>query len=156
MKFYSETLKKLFDSEEELLKEEKKAEESAREEQERKNQISINKKAAATKVEIATEEYDKAADAYEKKKKEALKILDSAEDEAAKIFDKANAEAQKILNEADKSLKEARINKLNAISEFNREYGPYKTVLTKENAEKEYNRFIDDIDTWINKLYRFF
>lgn len=152
MKFYSETLKKLFDSETELVKAEERATKLQQEEQDRKNKVSAEKKIAATKVQLATEAYDNATDAFEKKKKEILKDLDDAEAKAAEIINAANDKADAALKEATEELNKARIAKRDAITEFNKSYGPYKTVLTKEAAEKEYNRIAQDINTF----FRFF
>ena len=156
MKFYSETLKKLFDSEADLVAAESRDAELKAEEQEKKNKISAEKKIAATKVQLAAEAYEEALDRYNEEKKKALKILDDAETEAAKVLNKANEEAEKILKDAEEKLSKSKSDKFNAVAEFNKSYGPYKTVLTKEAAEKEYNRFISDIDNWLNKLNRFF
>lgn len=156
MKFYSETLKKLFDSEDALIEAENRASQLEQEEQERKNKVSAEKKIAATKVQIATEAYETAADAFEKKKKEILKNLDDAEAEAAKIINAANDKADEELKTATEELNKARSAKLEAISEFNNSYGPYKTAITKESAEKEYNRIAEDINYWLDNLYRFF
>lgn len=156
MKFYSEILKKLFDSEADLVAAESRDAQLKAEEQEKKNKISAEKKIAATKVQQAAEAYEEALDKYNEEKKNALKILDDAESEAAKIINKANEEAEKIMNEAEENLRKAKFTKFNAVAEFNKAYGPYKTVLTPEDAEKEYNRFISDVDGWVNKLTRFF
>ena len=76
--------------------------------------------------------------------------------EAANILNRANERAEEILKDAEEKLRKSKSDKFNAVAEFNKSYGPYKTVLTKEAAEKEYNRFISDIDNWLNKLNRFF
>lgn len=158
MKYYSETLEKLFNSEEELFAAEERAEKLANEEKERKNKLSADKKMAATKVQLATEEYDKAVDAHEAKKKEVLKELDEAENKAAEIIKKANAAAEKKLDDARNELRKAKIAKINAIKEFENSYGPYKTVLTGDAAKKEWEKIessIDEYDRWLNKLFQF-
>ena len=158
MKYYSETLEKLFNSEDELFAAEERAEKLANEEKERKNKLSADKKMAATKVQLATEEYDKAVDRFESKKKEILKELDTAEDEAAKIIDKANNVAEAKLEEAKEELRKAKIAKINAIKEFEDSYGPYKTVLTGDAAKKEWEKIessINEYDKWLNKLFQF-
>lgn len=154
MKYYSETLKKLFESEDELVAAEERAEKLNKEEQEKKNKISALKKIAATKVEVAVKAYEKAADAYEKKKTEVLEILDKAEQEAADIINEANKEAEKQLQLANDEFKKAKKAKFDAVAEFNKSYGPFKTTITNEQVEKEYDRFISDLDNWMNKLYK--
>lgn len=156
MKYYSETLKKLFETEEELVRAEEREEKIKAEEAKIKEDLSNKKKAAAKKVEEATLAYDRATEEYEKAKKEIYLILKQSEDEAAKILQKANEEVEERLEAEKKKLFDVKKQKMTAIEEFNKNYGPYKTVLTGENAKKEFERLSNDFDLWLNKLYKWF
>ena len=115
-------------------------------------------KGEIAKVQLATDAYDKAVDAYEAKKKEVLKELDEAENKAAEIINKANAVAEKKLDDARNELRKAKIDKINSIKEFEKSYGPYKTVLTGDDAKREWEKIessIDEYDKWLNKLFQF-
>lgn len=158
MKYYSETLKKLFSTEAELKQAEKRDAELAKKAEEQKTAIANAKKSAATKVQLAIEAYDKAVEQFEADKKKISKDLDVAQTEAATILATAHEKASKDLKTARDKLNASKMDKLAAISEFNKSYGPYKTSITEEAAEKELNRFFDtfaDVDMWIKNLNKF-
>lgn len=158
MKFYSEKLKKLFNTEAELVEAEKRQEEEIAAEELKKKEISNEKKKAATKIESATEAYEKASEEFELTKKELLKKLDDAEEKAAKIISEANDAVEKELKEAKEKLRQAKIDKVNAIADFNKDFGPYKKVYTGQDALKKLNEDfdVDYFDRLLNKLNKWF
>lgn len=127
MKYYSEVLKKVFDSIAELEKAEKSHKEGLVKEAE-------GKKALATRIEQAGKEVDKAYEDYEK-----------AKEKAAKVLEESNKNIETILNEAKDVIKKAEENKRDAIQKFNQRYGPYTTTYTGEKALNEFNKVVDSL-----------
>ena len=95
-----------------------------------KAQVSKRKKELSDKIEEANDKLDYFTKEY-----------DAVRKDAAEIINKAKEEATKIINEAAKKVEEASAERAQAISAFNAEFGPYKTVLTGSKALEEYNRF---------------
>lgn len=105
-----------------------------------------------------------------KRKKELSSMIESAEDkvkvakvdynqaraQAEKIIAEAKKEAQAILDAAGEKLKLANEEKVNAISNFNKEFGPFTTVLTGEDAWNEYQRIQNNIDRQFNAFKSIF
>ena len=112
-----------------------------REEQERKSKISNRKKELSDKIEEASDKVS-----YYKKEYYAAK------EEAKKIVDEANKQAQEIISAASKKVQEATNEKLNAISKFNEEFGPYKTILTGDDALDEYTDLLKYLDDEFNRF----
>ena len=137
----------LFDkkiAEEKAAAEAKKAAEAEKVEL-RKAEISKRKKELSSAIESATEKVKVARMDYHK-----------AEKEAEDIIVKARAEAQKILDAAGKNLKKAQEERISAISNFNKEFGPFTTVLTGEDAWNEYQRTQINLDRQFNLFKEFF
>ena len=131
------------------------AEETARKEAERKAAelalaekkatISKRKKELSTAIETATEEVKLARVDYNK-----------AKEDAEKIMAEARLAAQKLLDTAGKALKEANEKKVKAVAAFNKEFGPFSTILTGEDAWNEYKRVSDSLDSQFNVLKHLF
>ena len=128
MKYYSEKLKKLYNSVEELEKEElaeqERAEQKAAEEIKKSHKFAAEKKQAASNVEAAAEKVTNAYKHY---------------------IDEKN-EANALINECNRHVKETLDNALQAISNavkeyndalyaFNDKFGPYKKVLTGDKVK---------------------
>ena len=134
MKYYSEILKKHFDTEEQCLAEE----ETFRQQQE----IRKNTKAKLAKdIEDASKEVDI-----------AYKQLDEAKQEVEKLQQEYNDKVDAIMNPVKDRLQECLDNKRKAIEEFNKHYGPYTTVYKGDDAFKEWFRTVNNID----KLFKHF
>ena len=142
MKFYSETLKKFFDTEASCLE----AEEQYKKEQEElvatQNAVSKEKKQLAKKIEECDSFLEDAYSAYELAKEEAKKILEES-----------NKQVENLLNPAYQNIKEAQKKKFEALQEFNRKYGAYTTIYNGDRARQEFQRaskFIEDLfkDLW--------
>ena len=130
MKYYSETLKRLFDTPEELEEHEiAYARDKAKDE--------LSKKVLSKKIEDA----DKLVDS-------AYKEYEDAKSRAAEILEKSNQQVADILNEAKAKISEAEKERTNAIVAFNQKYGTYRVNYTGERAKNEserINRMINDV-----------
>lgn len=137
MKIYSEITKNLYDTEKECLEAEK---EFKRE----KDTAELSKKAAAKAIEDAQTKLD-----------EANALYDAAKEKAAKMLEESNKEITKLLNDAESVVKKAEDEKLNAVLEFNKKYGTYKTTLTGEKAAEAYKRSLDRFNRTLSNFLDF-
>ena len=160
MKYYSELLDEMFDSEEELNKAESEkvkpegewepSEEEINEKPEKKDDL---KKEMTSKKELA--------DAVEKSDealKEAYALYDVAKERVQKLSSDYLREVDSIMKEAKSRVEEAEINKYNAIKDFNDKYGVYKTSYTGAKAAEEYNRVLKSLAerrSWIKSIFDF-
>ena len=119
-------------------------EESAQKEVENEKALaSKQKKDLAEKIDNAQQSYNETLDYY-------LRVKQEAED----TVKKARAEANKIIREAAKEVEKASSARMEAIAEFNRMYGPYRTSLTGDAAKREFDRIMDmfDMNNSIDKI----
>ena len=128
MKYYSEILKKVFDTPEALNDAEA---DSKRAEVEKEE----TRKAMAIRIEKAQEEVEKAYQAYEHSLENAQKILDES-----------NAKVEKLLKCAKSNIEEAEYRKLEAIKKFNSKFGPYTTTYTGDKAKIEFDKLVSRLD----------
>ena len=149
MKFYSEILNKNFDSAKECTEAEEKYNREKKEKQ---------------------EALDKAVEESNKTKKELSKVIESAEtevDEANSLYEVAKEKAQQIikdanikacdiLNAAKEKVKEAEHKRYEAISNFNKKFGPYSTTLTGDKAANEYKKMLRGFDNIFTDLWSSF
>ena len=146
MKIYSETLNKLFDTEEQCIKaEEKYAEEqkAIQEEKEVKaSAISKEKKDLAQAIELAETNLNKAYEEYELAKEKVKEILE-----------KSNKEMSDILTPAKDAVRKAQEARYRAIETFNKKFGVYTTTYSGDKALRELRR----ATSWVNDIFnRFF
>lgn len=135
-KRYDEQLK----AEQDRIEKEKKAyEEKIAEE---KAALSVRKKELAKNVEDSNAKLD-----------EAKKLYEVAKRKAEEVLRKANKEAEDILTVAAKEMEKASEERMNAVAQFNKEFGAYKTVLTGNDAVDEYNRIVNNINSVFNKVF---
>ena len=143
MKFYSEKLSKLYETEAELKTAEEKYEKQLQEkkeaEEKRKNEIVNEKKALAKAVDEADACVDAARENYKKVKAEPVKIIEEA-------YEKA----EKLLEPAENAVQEAQKTKYNAVVEFNKKYGPYTESYTGDKAYNEFKKTSE----WFDDLFR--
>ena len=132
LKYYSEILNRYFDSPEACEAEESKYKAKVEAENSKKSAQSARKKAAADKIEAA-----------EKERVEAYKNYEAAKAEIQRILDESNEKMSAILNDAKKRIASAERAKLTAISEFNKEFGPYKVCISDDKARAEYNSIVN-------------
>ena len=149
MKFYSEKLKKLFDTEQELVATEKAVEV----EQEKKQKAAEQKKAEASKVEEAFKARNAARREYNTKLVEARKVYNDAIIAAKKAFNETLTTATDAKDKAEEAYN-------TALKEFTAKYESYHmtlkdgdNVVTISNASdknfeamgKEFNSFLDSL-----------
>lgn len=149
MKFYSEKLKKLFDTEKDLVA----AEKVVDEENEKKKLASEQKKEEASKVEDAFKARNAARREYNTKLVEARKIYNDAIITAKKTFNETLTSATEAKDKAEEAYNVA-------LKEFTAKYESYHmtlkdgdNVVTISNASdknfetmgKEFNSFLDSL-----------
>lgn len=147
---------------------EKEAEE--RELQEKLNQekaaITKRKKELSEAIEKAEEDYvascnlydianKQASDIMHKSNEEAKKILAEAKKKADEIREGAETKANEILVAASRNIEKASEKKMQAISEFNKEFGEYRTTLSGPKAIEAHNRLLNDIQRVFNRFFKF-
>lgn len=115
--------------------------------EQKKAELSKQKKEAADKVEVTDKNYQAALDNYIKVKQEGEEYIQQV-----------RKDVNKGIREAAKEVEKASEERMNAIAEFNQEYGPYKTVLTGDKAKKEFDKFMDmfnaPFDKWFADFFR--
>ena len=131
-------------AEEQAAQEQKKAAEAEQLAQ-RKAEISKRKKELSNAIEAATDNVRIATIDY-----------NQAKERAENIIAEARKEAQSILEEAAKKLTAANDEKVSAISNFNKEFGPFTTVLTGDDAWNEAQRIQKAIDKQFGAFRNFF
>lgn len=143
MKYYSDTLGKLFETEKELNE----AEAAQKAEEEKKHELIANaskeKKELAAKIENADKELD-----------EAYKDLDAAREVARKVQRDALKKVEDILHPAEERVKKAQAYRYDAIREFNRKYGAFTTKLTGAKAAEEMSRAWRAFDHFFDDFFK--
>lgn len=145
MKFYSDIVNKVFDSEEECLNAEK-------EFNEKKEAAEAERKAKAALVSKEKKELSDAVEAAESKLSKAYEEYDLAKEEVKKILEESNQKALEILNPAKEAIREAQRERYTAISEFNKKYGIYTAQYTGDRAFKEFKRATSWIEDFFNRF----
>ena len=150
MKYYSEILKKVYDTEDSL-----KAAETEAKKKEEANVAFKNKKALEEEIEAAIAKLNKAYDEYDKAKDEAAAILDESNKKIDYLnkqitseLEDSNAKAKKLIEEANEKVKAATKEKYDATAKFNEKYGAYIKKYTGEEARKELDRQNNLFDSW--------
>ena len=133
--FYSETLNKYFDSEEECIKQELIE----------RNRNKIKQKSVSVEEQKA------------ESRKQAAKVVESAEravseayDELKKAEDKARIAYKEIVNPAKEKLQKAEKNRLEAIMDFNKKFGVYTKRYTGQQANDEFLRSFNRMEDLFN------
>ena len=129
MKYYSEKLKKVFDTPEALEEAEKDSTEITEKE---------TRKSLAAKVKETEKLIDEAYDAYN----QAIK-------ESQEIIDESNARVENIISIARQKIEEAEKSRVEAISKFNEKFGCYTTTYTGKKAMEEFDKLLDRLDNYI-------
>ena len=136
MKYYSESLKKFYDSESDLLK---------AEEEEKKQQAiaETSRKEMAKNIEEANTRIDKAYQEYEVAKK---KVDDLIAETRQKV--------KSILDPAKKEISDAENARMEAIKEFNKKYGVYTETFSGDKAVEQYNRVLNQINSTFENFWK--
>ena len=142
MKYYSEILRKNFDSVKELEVAEKAELKKQEEEKAEVEQASNEKKAMAKKVEEAEEAV-----------REAYNKYDLARDDVQKIIAEANLEIKELLEPAKQAIIDAEKAKYEAVAEFNKKFGKYSVIYTGDKAFQEMKRAQKYMENLFNSIW---
>lgn len=142
MKFYSEVLEKVFDDVDTLNSEEAAYQQKLAEQKAKEDAITSRKKELAKAVEVADNELDAAYEAYE----EAKKTCDEMREETKRLI-------AEIMEPATQIVKTAQAKRLEAIQNFNKEFGAFRTTYTGDRAQKEFERSLSSFDTLFKQLF---
>lgn len=135
MRFYSDELKKMFDTEEQCLAEEEKARVAAEE-----------KKVTKAKLAKAVEDAEKDLD-------EAYAGLEEAKKQVAELQKEYDERVDAIMNPARDLIKECTKARAEAIKEFNDNFGVYTTTYTGNKALNEFAKTANMIDQFWKRFY---
>ena len=133
MKYYSEILNKLYESEKELKDAEKAY-------NDKNLQKENTKKELSNKIEAAEVALDAAHKNYE-----------VVREEAAKLMDESNKQIVKMMNEAKDRITAAEKARTDAIVAFNQQFGTYRANYTGDRAKREserINKIVNDLFSW--------
>lgn len=145
MKFYSEKLDKLFDTQEELQ-----AAETPKKKKKAVTEQPVDDAATVpTRKELAT-----AVEAAEERVKQAYADYETARGKAEELSKKYLEEINAILDPAQKAVKEAERLRYEAIRNFNDSYGAYQVTYTGAKAADEMMKAINNINSRANKIFR--
>lgn len=158
MKYFSEKLNRVFDTEKELKAEEAKLdstqetsnnEDSRLKDVEKVKENSVSKAPSKKQLAAAVEDAETAL-------KEAHANYDVAKQKVEELSKKYLEEVDAILNPAKDAVKKAEQNRYEAIRKFNESYGAYQVTYTGERAAQEMLRTIHDIDKIHRDIFRSF
>ena len=135
MKFYSEQLKRFFDTEEQCLEEEEKAKTAAE-----------TTKQTKAKLAKAIENADKELD-------DAYAALTAAEKQVEELQNEYDQRVADIMDPAREHIRECTKKRAEAIKEFNEKYGVYTTTYTGNKALNELMRADKIIDNLFKRFY---
>lgn len=136
MKYYSEDLKKFYDSESDLLK----AEEEA---SKQKAIAKISRKEMAKNIDEANTRIDKAYQSY-----------DAAKKQVGELIAETRQKAKSILDPAKKEISDAENARMEAIKEFNKKYGVYTETLSGDKAVAQYNRVLNTFSNAFESMWK--
>lgn len=135
MLYYSKLTKKFYDSEKDCLDAEKKLQ-AQRAYQ--KSDLNPEKEELSRKIDEADKKLKESYNHYLSEKNRAVTVLNDAYDEYAKI-----------LNDAKQEIKNAQLNKYDALKKFNDKFGKYTVSYT----ENELNRFFNQPQSFFDLFF---
>lgn len=135
MRFYSDELKRFFDTEEQCLAEEEKARQAAEE-----------KKVTKAKLAKAVEDAEKDLD-------EAYAGLEEAKQKVAELQKEYDEKVDAIMNPARDVIKECIKTRAEAIKEFNDNFGVYTTTYSGNKALNEFAKTAAMMDQFWKRFY---
>ncbi|WP_300924651.1 hypothetical protein [uncultured Clostridium sp.] len=153
MRVYSDKLNKPFDTEEECIKAEKEYDKEQKRLQDEINKAVADKKAREEALNASKKELAKAIESAQAEVNEANNVYEAAKEKATSIINEAKKKAGEILSTAKVKVREAEQKKYEAISAFNRKFGPYTTTLTGTQAADEYNKTMKRIAENISNFW---
>jgi len=155
MKYYSELLKKTFDTAEDCEKAE--AEENTRLAEVKKKETAIvnEKKQCAEKIEEAENNLNVAYDAFTAAKERAQELREEYRKKVREMQKDLEANIEAVLAPAQEEVKKAEQKKLKALQEFTDKYGSYNKIYTGHRAIEEYQRMQRNLESIFKNLFWF-
>lgn len=155
MKYYSELLKKTFDTAEDCEKAE--AEENTRlaEVEKKETALANEKKQYAAQIEEAENALNAAYDELASRKKQVQSLRDEYRKKVNDLKKELEEEIATLLVPAQEEVDKAEQKKLEALQKFTEKYGAYKKVYTGNRALEEYHRMHRTLDSLFNNLFWF-
>jgi hypothetical protein len=142
MRYYSDELKKFFDTEEEC----KKAESLAQTDKQLKK---VKKTAMAKAVEEAETSLDNAYKEFEDAKKRVEELQKEFDAKVAEIQQEYDSQVDAIMNPARGKVKECLKTREDAIKSFNKEFGTYTTTYTGDKAFSMIDKLLESFFNFI-------
>ena len=170
MKYYSELLKEMFDNVDELNAAEKALNTQVKEMvKEAISENNLDKENATIPAISLGKEVVNTEDLVVKRKRELAKNIEVAEkalEEAYAKFELAKSKCKKILEESNEQMcsiidpasndvRVAEMKKFEAISKFNEEFGPFRTMYTGDRAAREFDRAMERFNSIFDSLIMF-
>ena len=146
MKYYSDILDKLFDTEAQLESEEKAHIDKKKAAEEAERVKKAQQKRAQYDLEQSKKQYALAIEDADARVSEAYKLLDIAKESAKKLSEEYIKQLDAIMAPAKEAVEKAEAEKFIAIRKFNEKFGPYKVNYTGNKAVEEYQRAINILD----------
>ena len=153
MKFYSELLDRLFDSEEALKEEESKMNPPKKS---KKHEPASNvHKDVVKEQEVPTKkQLADAVEAADTAVKEAYAEYETAKVRVEELSKKYLAEVNAILDPAEKAVKDAEQKRYEAIKKFNDSYGAYQVTYTGSRAADEFIKAVSNMNFKNNSILK--
>lgn len=148
MKYYSEKLDRLFDSEEELKVAENPPKKTKKTSSEDSNKPTAEEN-VPTKKQLAAE-----VEAADVAVKEAYANYESAKVKVEELSKKYLDEINAILDPAKKSVKDAEQRRYDAIKNFNNSFGAYQVTYNGARAAEEFVKALSDMDAKSSAILR--
>lgn len=159
MKYYSEVLDAFYDDPKELIKDEtaalEKIAEEERAEEARREKLELEKKEREHKISNRKKELSALIEKADEELKESYKKLDKAKAKCDKLKKDTDKAISEILTPVKAEVKAAQTKHLEAISLFNKEFGPYRTVLTEADTEDVINVFDSMFNSFFDNFLKF-
>lgn len=167
MKFYSEELGELFDTEKELVEAEDAFKETLKGLSEVVDEvaelndngvtvphISVNGRSVdLNEISKQKKLFAKEVERAEQTLEEAYANYALAQEQCKKIIEDSNNEMVALLEPAREAVEKAERDRLTAIKRFNKEFGPFKTTYSGDRALKEFYQALDRINSPFGSLF---
>lgn len=155
MKYYSELLKKTFDTVEDCEKAE--AEENTRlaEVEKKETALANEKKQYAAAIDDAEAAVNAAYDELSNAKKRVQEMREEYRKKVRELQKSLEDDIADVLTPAQEKVDNAEQKKLEALQKFTEKYGAYKKVYTGNKALEEYHRMHRTLDSLFNNLFWF-
>lgn len=156
MKYFSEKLNKVFDTEKELKTEEAKLDFIS----ENPDDNLLDVKTVETKEENSVSKTPSRkqlaadVDSADLKLKEAYANYDVAKQKVEDLLKKYQKDVDDILDPAKEAVRKAEQDRYDAIRRFNDSYGPYQVVYTGDRAAQEMFRALNEINNIHKRMFR--